>query len=154
MRKRQPRLRAVDAETLGKFAESKGSFDLVTKILLVMIGGSLGAVSRYAIALLAAKYAYGSFPWGTLLANLGGCFMIGIAFGLAERTEVLSPAARLLFMTGFLGAMTTFSTFALETLTSFRAGNHQIAVINFLINNIGGVALVLSGILLVQVIYK
>lgn len=119
-----------------------------------MMGGSLGALSRYAIALMATKFIDSRFPWGTLLANLTGCFLIGIAFGLADRMVFLGPSARLFFMTGYLGGLTTFSTYALETFNSLRTGNNPIAVANFLINNLGGVILVFAGIMLIQILYK
>jgi len=118
--------------------------NLVYKLLLVMAGGSLGAVCRYAFSLAAIRCLGIRFPWGTLLANMTGCFLIGVAFVLAERTALLSPSARLFFMTGFLGSLTTFSTYALESVISMRAGSH-VAVINFFINNIGGGILVLAG---------
>ncbi len=118
--------------------------NLVYKLLLVMAGGSLGAVCRYAFSLAAVRCLGIRFPWGTLLANMTGCFLIGMAFVLAERTALLSPSARLFFMTGFLGSLTTFSTYALESVISMRAGSH-VAVINFFINNIGGGILVLAG---------
>lgn len=126
----------------------------MTKILLVMIGGSLGALCRYSVALLAAKYIGSRFPWGTLLANLVGCFLIGFAFALADRTDYLSPSARLFFMTGFLGALTTFSTYALETVNSIRSGTNPAAITNFIVNNLGGVILVVAGMWLVQWILR
>lgn len=118
--------------------------NVLNKILLVMAGGSLGSVCRYGFSLAAIRYLGIRFPWGTLLANLTGCFLIGVAFALAERSFVLSPSARLFFMTGFLGALTTFSTYALESVIYMRAGSH-VAVMNFFINNIGGGILVFAG---------
>jgi CrcB protein len=115
------------------------------KLLLVMLGGSLGALCRYGIALLAAHWIGSGFPWGTLLANLSGCFLIGTAFALADRSDLLSPMGRLFFMTGFLGSLTTFSTYALETVNASRDGTHTIAVANILINNLGAVLCVLLG---------
>ena len=56
---------------------------MLNKILLVLIGGSLGAVCRYAAGLLAVRWFGVSFPWGTLIVNLVGCFLIGLAFSLA-----------------------------------------------------------------------
>ncbi len=119
-----------------------------------MIGGSLGALCRYSVTLLAAKYIGSRFPWGTLLANMTGCFLVGMAFALADRTNFLSPSARLFFMTGFLGALTTFSTYALEIVNSFRSGTNTTAITNFIVNNLGGVILVLAGMWLVQLILR
>ncbi|MGD9974430.1 MAG: fluoride efflux transporter CrcB [Desulfatirhabdiaceae bacterium] len=118
----------------------------MTKILLVMIGGSLGAISRYGMTLLAARLFGSRFPWGTLAVNLAGCFLIGLAFSLADRgSHVMNPSARLFFMTGFLGALTTFSTFGLETVNSLRLESALIALANVLSNNIIGLALVFLG---------
>jgi CrcB protein len=126
----------------------------MTKILLVMLGGSLGAVCRYGLALGAAKFIGSRFPWGTLLANLMGCFLIGIAFALIDRSQLLSPSGRLFFMTGFLGALTTFSTYALETVDAARSGMNAVALANFLVNNLGGAMLVLAGIWLIRLLLE
>jgi len=118
------------------------------KILLVMLGGSLGALSRYAVSLLAAKLFGARFPWGTLAVNLSGCFLIGLAFAWGERgLSLMNPSIRLFFMTGFLGALTTFSTFGLETVNSMREGTYLVTVVNFLSNNVLGVCLVFLGML-------
>ena len=74
------------------------------RIILVMIGGSLGALARYGVTLMAGRLVGSRFPWGTLLVNLVGCFLIGVSFALVERTNLLSPSVRLFFMTGFLPA--------------------------------------------------
>jgi len=114
------------------------------KYILVMAGGSLGALCRYLFAIGASRFIGERFPWGTLIANMTGCFLIGAAFALADRSSLFTPSARLFFMTGFLGALTTFSTYALESINYMRAGSY-IAVINFLLNNIGGGLLVIAG---------
>jgi CrcB protein len=118
---------------------------------LVMAGGALGALSRYGFALGAAKLFGARFPWGTLLANLTGCLLIGLAFGLSQRAGLASPSARLFFMTGYLGALTTFSTYALESVVFLQRGSYG-AVLNFLINNLGGGLLVLAGMALAQLL--
>ncbi len=75
----------------------------IMKILLVMAGGSIGALSRYAVSLWAAKLFGTRFPWGTLTVNLSGCFLIGLAFAWAERgLSIMNPAIRLFFVTGYL----------------------------------------------------
>jgi CrcB protein len=121
---------------------------LIIKIFLVMAGGSIGALSRYAVSLWAARLFGTRFPWGTLTVNLSGCFLIGLAFTLAERgLSIMNPAMRLFFMTGFLGALTTFSTFGLETVNAMREGTHLVTAANFLSNNVIGTALVFLGML-------
>ena len=115
------------------------------KILFVMLGGSLGALSRYGVSLLAASFLGSRFPWGTLIVNLSGCFLIGLSFSLAERSSFMNPSMRLFFVTGYLGALTTFSTFALETVNTIRMGSILAAFPNFLLNNVLGVGLVFLG---------
>lgn len=116
------------------------------KLLLVMAGGSLGAASRYGISLLAVKMWGTRFPWGTLTVNLAGCFLIGLLFGLSDRVRLLTPEMRLLLITGFLGALTTFSTFSIETVSAGRAGLMVQPVVNILVNNLGGLALTVMGL--------
>jgi CrcB protein len=118
------------------------------KILLVMAGGSIGALSRYGVSLLAAQLFGTKFPWGTLIVNLSGCFLIGLSFALADRgISIMNPSMRLFFVTGYLGALTTFSAFGMETVNSMRAGTHLVTVANVLSNNLLGGALVFLGIL-------
>lgn len=117
------------------------------RVLLVLAGGGLGAVTRYCVSLLAVKLFGSRFPWGTLIVNLSGCFLIGLAFALAERgLSIMNPSIRLLFVTGFLGGLTTFSSFAMETVDTIRYGSYLAAAANFLSNNIIGGALVFLGL--------
>ena len=116
------------------------------KWLLVMVGGSLGAASRYGIGLLTARLWGTHFPYGTLVVNLVGCFIIGLLFALADRSRLLTPDVRLLLITGYLGALTTFSSFSLETINAGRAGLTLQSVTNILINNLGGLSLTYLGL--------
>lgn len=116
------------------------------KLALVMCGGGLGAASRYGIGLLSVKLWGIHFPWGTMTVNLVGCFFIGLIFALADRTRLLTPDMRLMIITGYLGALTTFSAFSLETVNAGRAGLTLQPVVNILINNLGGMALTFLGL--------
>ena len=115
-------------------------------ILCVGIGGALGAVCRYGLTLLAARMIGTDFPWGTLGANLLGCFLIGLALVFADARVVLGPSERLFFMTGFLGALTTFSTYALETVQFAKAGALGQALLNIVVHHCLGIALVVVGV--------
>jgi CrcB protein len=117
----------------------------IKRMLFVALGGSLGALSRYAMGLLALKLFGTGFPWPTLIVNLSGCFLIGLSFALAERRGLMSGSVWLFFVTGFLGALTTFSAFALETATSMQQGLHMVTALNLLSNNLLGVILVFLG---------
>lgn len=118
----------------------------IKKSLLVMAGGGIGAITRYGVSLLAAKVWGTQFPWGTLIVNLAGCFLIGFLVALADRGRFLTPETRLLMITGFLGALTTFSTFSLETVSAGRAGMALLPLTNILVNNLGGFFLTLLGL--------
>jgi CrcB protein len=115
------------------------------QVALVMVGGSLGALLRYLTGLLAARHLGSSYAWGTLIVNLLGCFLIGVCFELADRRAMLGQSARLLLVTGFLGAMTTFSTYALESVGYAREGSMGLMVANVVANNVGGGLLLLAG---------
>jgi CrcB protein len=112
-------------------------------ILLVMLGGGLGAACRYGVSLATARWFGSGFPWGTLIVNLAGCLLIGLVFGMTARGTT-HPAERLFFVTGFLGALTTFSTFALET-TQAMPGSFHLAGLNILANNVAGLVLAAGG---------
>lgn len=117
-----------------------------TNLLLLMAGGCVGAVARFAVGELSKSIWGVSFPYGTLIVNLAGCLLIGFLFGLGERTELMTPQIRLLLITGFLGALTTFSSYALESVLLGGSGAYLSAVLNFFLNNVGGFALVVLGL--------
>ncbi len=123
----------------------------MTNILLVVLGGGIGALTRYGVSLLAVNLFGPRFPWGTLAVNLSGCFLIGVACALAERNSPwMPPAMSAFFVTGFLGGLTTFSTYAFETTRAAGAGDHADALLNATANNLLGLALVVLGIWLVR----
>ena len=123
---------------------------MVTKIALVALGGGLGSLCRYLASLGAARLLGNAFPWGTMLVNLAGCLMIGCAFALAERNLLMGPSARLFFMTGFLGGLTTFSSYALESVNAASSGQTVAALANVAANNVAGLCLVLAGMAAVK----
>ena len=121
----------------------------MNKVLLVFIGGGIGSATRYGTTLLAGKWFGTGFPWGTLAVNLTGCFLIGIVLGLAEKSNLVQPSTRLFFVTGFLGGLTTFSSYAMESVVAFRSST-LLAVGNIAVNNLIGLALVAFGFVLTE----
>lgn len=88
----------------------------LTSILAVGLGAFAGAVLRWMLAMLLTPI-FPTLPLGTLAANLLGGLLMGVAMGLITQLDALSPLARLAVMTGFLGGLTTFSSFSAETVT-------------------------------------
>jgi CrcB protein len=123
----------------------------MVKLLYLMLGGAIGTVLRYWISGLPHKIYDGSFPWGTLVVNLVGSFLIGLFWGLLGRENISSNVRVFLFI-GLFGSFTTFSTFAFESLNLIRDGNIKFAIINMLASNILGVLLVFAGFMISRMI--
>ena len=123
------------------------------KLILIALGGSLGAVARYLFSGLAHRlYTGGIFPVGTLLVNVSGCFVIGAIMSLIEDNAAFEPAVRSFFVIGFLGAFTTFSSFGYETVELLRDGQMLTAGLNILANFALGIGAVLLGWMMVRMI--
>jgi CrcB protein len=95
--------------------------------LLVGLGSFTGGILRYMLSTWIHAKFYSVFPFGTLVVNVAGCFLIGLVFGLAERGQI-APEARLVVATGILGGFTTFSAFSNETLGLLREGAYGMAL--------------------------
>ena len=93
----------------------------MNSVIAIRIGASLGAVSRWLLG-LAFNHIFPAIPLGTLIANLAGGFVIGVGITLFSQNPSLPAEYRLLFITGFLGALTTFSTFSAEVCTLIQQG--------------------------------
>lgn len=117
------------------------------KMLSIVIGGGLGALLRYFVSGATYQFFNGGFPWGTLVVNLAGSFVIGLVWSFSERL-VMSPNLKTLVLIGLLGAFTTFSTYSLETANLLRDGELRLALWNILASNILGLAFVLAGIVM------
>tara|TARA_B110000114_G_scaffold164800_1_gene184659 strand:- start:57 stop:428 length:372 start_codon:yes stop_codon:yes gene_type:complete len=93
------------------------------KILLwVFLGGGLGSSLRYGLHLI-FKNTSSQYPIGTFTANLIGCLLIGIFFGILHKLDVLKGEAHFFFIVGFTGGLTTFSSFALDNVHLFKSGS-------------------------------
>jgi fluoride exporter len=102
---------------------------ILASVSLVALGGALGAVVRFGIS-TAVHARIIRFPLGTLTVNTLGCLLIGILMYFAIDRPTISPQLRLFLMAGFLGGMTTFSSFGYETLGLLRQGNSFMAFAN------------------------
>ena len=116
------------------------------RLLLLALAGAAGALCRYGIYRWLAVEAAGSFPWATVAANGLGSFLFGLVWVLADEAEVLTSDQRVIILAGFLGAFTTFSTFAFETTALLQGGFVGRALLNVLVQNVGAVLCVLAGI--------
>ncbi len=116
--------------------------------LLISAGGIAGANARYLVSVWAARRWSGGFPFGTLIVNVSGSFVLG--FVLAYTAARLSSTAdvRLLLGTGFCGAYTTFSTFTFESLSLTRQRDHAPALLNVLGSTATGLVAALAGMTL------
>jgi len=123
-------------------------------LLWIAVGGALGALSRYGLS----GWTYGAFgsrlPWGTLAVNLVGCFLLGLLTELALRTGWVSAEIRSAVAIGFLGSLTTFSTFAVETWREIERGDWLAALANTLLNTVGGLALVIAGVVAARALLR
>lgn len=115
------------------------------KVLWIALAGAAGALSRYALTGVIAGRTKGAFPWGTLVVNVSGSFVLGLLFVVMTERFLPSPTLRAAVTVGFLGAFTTFSTFALESLQLADEGAVGLALLNIGGSVVAGLAAVALG---------
>jgi fluoride exporter len=120
------------------------------KALAVALGGAAGALSRYGVMLLVARYWRRDFPLATFLINITGSFIVGFFATIAAEKTPIDPFWRLLIVTGFVGAYTTFSTFEYETQRLAQAGAIGLAVTNVVGSVVAGFIAVQLGVVLAR----
>ena len=107
-------------------------------MMLAGLGGFIGTCLRFLTGKLAHVITVSAFPWGTFAVNVIGSFVIGIFFGLAEKTHVISPSMNVFLITGFCGGFTTFSTLMNESFLLLKEGNFSAFFLYTLISFAGG----------------
>ncbi|MDJ0848285.1 MAG: fluoride efflux transporter CrcB [Myxococcota bacterium] len=122
----------------------------MTKLLLIAVGGSFGAVLRYLVAGWGQRLTSGSFPLGTLLVNLAGCLLMGFLVGVLTGPLIVREEYRLALLVGFIGSFTTFSTFGYETLALLHDREWGGAALNVVASNVVGIGAVLAGLRLAE----
>jgi len=115
---------------------------MIQKLAWLALAGALGTLSRYGLAGFVHRINGASFPWGTVIVNLAGCFLTGLIWKLFENRWPVSGETRTLVLIGFMGAFTTFSALILETSELLRSAEWMYAAGNIAMQNgIGFVAL-------------
>lgn len=115
------------------------------QFLAIGIGATLGAWLRWGLSLW-FNPVFISLPLGTLIANLGGGYLIGIAVGVFQDFPGLSPEWRLLIVTGFLGGLTTFSTFSAEAMLLLQRNDYGWAIAHAIVHLIGSIVFCIAGL--------
>lgn len=117
---------------------------MMYSILAICVGASVGALSRWGLALWLTPG--GLIPWGTLAANLIGGYLIGVCIATFEAMPQLDPVWRLMLVTGFLGALTTFSTFSAEVAIYLTEERYGLALTTAALHVLGSLLLTIAGI--------
>jgi len=118
---------------------------MVASLLAISVGASLGAILRWGLG-LALNAMFPLIPLGTLVANLFGGYCIGVAVGVFDEFTQLGPEWRLLIITGFLGGLTTFSTYSAEVASLVQQDRFLFAIAAIAAHNIGSLFMTFLGI--------
>jgi fluoride exporter len=97
---------------------------MMRNLLLIGLGGFLGSIARYLVSRLNIYIDFFSIPFGTLLVNILGSFLIGFLTGIADKSVLLTVQWRMFLMVGLCGGFTTFSTFSGENLMLLHNGQY------------------------------
>lgn len=124
----------------------------ISNFFLVFVGGGLGAAVRFFVTTAAARW--GAFPFGTLAVNAVGSFLMGLVMGaillLTEKYGLIAEPLRLLLAVGFLGGLTTFSSFSFETLLLLKGGSYFLALYSVALQLLAGLLLAALGMALAK----
>uniref|UniRef100_A0A7C5U4P4 Fluoride-specific ion channel FluC n=1 Tax=Fervidobacterium nodosum TaxID=2424 RepID=A0A7C5U4P4_9BACT len=124
----------------------------LSRIFAVGIGGFLGSVARYLISLrMNEMYPESFIPYGTLIVNVVGSFLLGVIMELSVRSD-MNTTLRLFLSTGIMGGLTTFSTMSYETIALLTSSQYLYAVLNITLNLIFGLSAGFVGKILIDVL--
>ena len=117
-------------------------------VIAICLGACVGALSRWQLGLWLnpASASAGLMPWGTLAANLIGGYLVGVCVGVFQQLPDLDPVWRLALVTGFLGALTTFSSFSAEVVAMLQQGRYAFAAGTACVHLFGSLALTVLGL--------
>lgn len=120
-------------------------------IFAIGIGSCIGGISRYLISLFIQNKFLSTFPYGTLSVNIIGCLLIGLIFGISEKT-MIAVEWRMFLVTGLLGGFTTFSSFSNETVGLIRDGQYWTAFMYISLSVVIGLLATFTGIALIKLL--
>ena len=125
---------------------------MLIKIIMILAGGGLGALARYTLGSQIDKNLNLSFPVGIFFVNLLGCFFIGLIVSMFENKFIFSENLKFFLIVGFLGSLTTFSTFAFDNYNFMTQKNILLLFANIFLTNTFGLLMVLIGMKTVKII--
>jgi len=123
---------------------------MIKTLLLVGTGGFLGSISRFLVSRFMQSSFSSAFPYGTFAVNIAGCFLIGLIFGISEKSSLLTSGWKLFLAVGFCGGFTTFSTFANENLALLRDGEFLYFFIYTGLSVVMGIAATFFGVMITR----
>lgn len=116
------------------------------RFLWVCLAGAAGTGTRYLVGLWAGERFGAVFPWGTFIVNIVGCFLIGLVMQLALSISTFPVGLRFALTTGFMGGLTTYSSFTYETTKLVQDGARGAAALNFTLTTLGGFGAAVLGL--------
>jgi fluoride exporter len=124
-------------------------------VIAICLGACVGALSRWQLGLWLnpSSATAGLMPWGTLAANLIGGYLVGVCVGVFQQLPELDPVWRLALVTGFLGALTTFSSFSAEVVAMLQQGRYAFAATTACVHLFGSLALTVLGLKTVAMLW-
>ena len=126
------------------------SWTAIKDVLWVSTGAVVGANLRFFVSRVTMKHLSASLPWGTLIINVTGSFILGFFLAWTTERVLVDPRWRTLIAVGFCGAYTTFSSYSFETFSLFEQGHYSLAAGNFAANNLLALAGVVAGVILAR----
>ena len=123
---------------------------MIKNFLIVGLGGAVGSMLRYGVQRILQVQGTATFPTGTLLVNIAGCFLIGILWSMISRSLTWNEEMKLLLMTGFCGGFTTFSAFTLEGIGLLKENKTALFLIYLTASVVGGLLATFIGIRIVK----
>jgi CrcB protein len=118
----------------------------VARFLLICLGGAVGTGLRYLVSGLAARWLGADFPYGTLIVNLSGSFVIGVVQEIGVRSLLIPDSVRLFLTVGIMGGLTTYSSFSYETIRLVELGAWHAAWVNIAVTTVACLALCFVGV--------